>query len=351
MVDLELMAALLDALPAAARLILLGDKDQLASVEAGAVLGDLCAGAEIPGYGKATRAWLAHATNTPELPGDRRGGLAEHITLLRHSYRFEAGSGIGQLAGAVNSGDGDAARKALASAHGDVAWRTVTNADDPAFARVLIDGYADYLGLLRDGTASPADLLAAFNRFRVLCATRQGPWGVARINQLAEEALRARGLEASGDGWYAGRPVMVTRNDRRLGLYNGDVGIALPAPDAPRLRVYFEGAPGEAPRAVLPSRLTAVETVFAMTVHKSQGSEFEHVAMVLPDRPGALLTRELLYTGITRARRALTMLGADPGVLVTASTRRIHRASGLAEALQHHVGNHMSSGGVEEHSC
>ncbi|WP_435105280.1 exodeoxyribonuclease V subunit alpha [Arhodomonas sp. AD133] len=350
MVDLELMAALLDALPASARLILLGDKDQLASVEAGAVLGDLCAGAEIPGYGEATRAWLAHAANTPDLPGDRRGGLAEHIALLRHSYRFDAGSGIGRLAGAVNAGDGIAAREALAGAHEDVAWRAVADADDPAFARMLTDGYADYLSLLRDGTAAPAELLTAFNRFRVLCATRQGPWGVARINQLAEEALRAHGLAAASDGWYSGRPVMVTRNDRRLGLYNGDVGIALPAPDSPRLRVYFEGAPGEAPRAVLPSRLTAVETVFAMTVHKSQGSEFDHVAMVLPEHPGPLLTRELLYTGITRARRALTLLGADPEVLVTASTRRIHRASGLAQALQHYVGNLMSPGGVEEHS-
>jgi len=168
-------------------------------------------------------------------------------------------------------------------------------------------------------------LLQAFGRFQVLCALREGPWGVHALNRLLANAL---GFAA--DGWYAGRPIMVTRNDYNLGLMNGDVGLCLPT--ARGLRVAFRDD-AAAVRWVLPSRLDAVETVFAMTVHKSQGSEFEHVALVLPDHAVAVLNRELLYTGITRAKAQLTLVLTQQQVLYQAVTQKVWRSGGLSSAL------------------
>lgn len=175
-------------------------------------------------------------------------------------------------------------------------------------------------------------VLTSFDQFRVLCAVRAGPWGVAGLNPAIERALREDGLRPTGGEWYEGRPILVTRNDRELGVFNGDIGIALrPHPGDTQLRCYF--LDGHQLRSVAASRLSDVETAFALTVHKSQGSEFSHVALVLPDADVAVLTRELLYTGITRAREALTLIAPRPDLVIQAVNRPTQRASGLGGRL------------------
>ncbi|MFI8748098.1 exodeoxyribonuclease V subunit alpha [Pseudomonas sp. NPDC077186] len=368
MIDLEMMASLLDALPAHARLILLGDKDQLASVEAGAVLGDLCQEAEVGGYSAATRAWLEAQTGErmadPALvPGEQ--ALAQHIVMLRHSRRFAGASGIGRLARAVNQADARAARATLAAGSDDLHVLRLAGEQDRALERLLLEGlvrgerraqgYAHYLQVMRAGRPAPdADIqawdgwagrvLAAFDQFQLLCAVRKGPWGVETLNQCIAQALQRRGLLEQEHGWYEGRPVLVTRNDYSLGLMNGDIGIALRLPEPPEfpgaplrqvLRVVFPRNDGSgALRHILPSRLSAVETVFAMTVHKSQGSEFAHCALILPDSLNPVLTKELVYTGITRARHWFSLVETRAGIFEQAVLRRVERRSGLREALE-----------------
>jgi exodeoxyribonuclease V alpha subunit len=180
-------------------------------------------------------------------------------------------------------------------------------------------------------------VLQAFERFRLLCAVREGEWGVAGLNRSVAQALASEGwLKPTGE-WYVGRPVMVTRNDAALGVFNGDIGITLPGLAAPgaapgsALRVWFQE--GESLRSVGVSRLAHVETAFAMTVHKSQGSEFEHTVLVLPEQAGGVLGRELVYTGITRARRFFTLVSARHGALEEAIEQPTRRASGLRRWL------------------
>jgi exodeoxyribonuclease V alpha subunit len=368
MIDLEMMASLLDALPAHARLILLGDKDQLASVEAGAVLGDLCREAEAGGYSAATRAWLEAQTGErmadPALvPGEQ--ALAQHIVMLRHSRRFAGASGIGRLARAVNQADAQAARATLAAGGDDLHVLRLSGEQDRALERLLLEGladgerraqgYAHYLQVMRAERPAPeADIqawdgwagrvLVAFDQFQLLCAVRKGPWGVETLNQRIAQALQRRGLLEQEHGWYEGRPVLVTRNDYSLGLMNGDIGIALRLPEPPKfpgaplrqvLRVVFPRNDGSgALRHILPSRLGAVETVFAMTVHKSQGSEFAHCALILPDSLNPVLTKELVYTGITRARHWFSLVETRASIFEQAVLRRVERRSGLREALE-----------------
>jgi exodeoxyribonuclease V alpha subunit len=376
MVDLEMMAAVLDALPTHARLILLGDKDQLASVEAGAVLGELCGRAREGHYTPSTRDWLERATGE-QIPADLVDpdgtALDQSVVMLRHSHRFSADSGIGQLAEAVNAGDSVKVRDLWTRGHADLALVVLHSTEDAAFRSLIIEGaatasidpkpdavdglartaipsprhgYRHYLDTLRQGQpardadasaydAWARDVLRAHGRFQCLCALRRGPWGVEGLNQRIAGLLHDADLIPADSGWYLGRPVLVTRNDYGLGLMNGDIGIALlrPAPgDRDRtLRVAFPAGDGrDGIKWILPSRLQAVETVYALTVHKSQGSEFGHAALVLPETLSPILTRELLYTGITRARAHLTLVrpGGDQ-VLEQAVQRRVSRASGL----------------------
>ena len=367
MLDLEMMASVCAALPREARLILLGDKDQLASVEAGAVLGDLCQRADAGHYLPETAAWLQAACGQrldAALIDATGWPLDQAVAKLRFSHRFSAASGIGRLAQAVNEGDFRAVQQVFASGYADLAQQRA--GDDAALRRLVVDGaqqgslafddaqappvgYRHYLALMRatqpEAHAAQPDfddwarkVLAAYGRFQLLCALRSGPFGVQGLNLRVAELLRAQGLlDAGQGGWYLGRPVLVTQNDYGLGLMNGDVGVTLALPQAvpgepqPRwtLRVAFAAGDGEdGIRWVLPSRLRAVETVFAMTVHKSQGSEFSHAALLLPDKLSPVLTRELVYTGITRARHWLTLV-ADAGVLRGAIARRVERVGGL----------------------
>jgi exodeoxyribonuclease V alpha subunit len=364
MIDLEMMANLLDALPAHARLVLLGDKDQLASVEAGAVLGDLCRDAEAGWYSPQTRLWLQAVSgenlDASGLQEDTQGThpLAQQVVMLRHSRRFGEGSGIGQLARWVNQQQPEEARKLLAArSHDDVFSLSLKGEQDRALERLLLEGHGDgpqgyrhYLSLLRslrpplDSTLDDPcwtdwarEVLQAFDAFQLLCAVRKGPWGVEGLNQRVTAALLKARLIDNDQQWYEGRPVLMTRNDYGLGLMNGDIGIALKLPEreGPEagkkvLRVAFPRNDGQGGvRFVLPSRLNDVETVYAMTVHKSQGSEFAHTALILPDALNPVLTKELIYTGITRAKNWFTLIEPRSGVFEEAVRRKVKRLSGL----------------------
>ncbi|WP_024647459.1 exodeoxyribonuclease V subunit alpha [Pseudomonas syringae] len=369
MIDLEMMANLLDALPPHARMVLLGDKDQLASVEAGAVLGDLCRDAEEGFYSPETQAWL-EAVSGEDLskgslqPGDaQQHPLAQQVVMLRHSRRFGQGSGIGQLARLVNQQQDKQARVLLsASSYDDLFALALKGEQDLKFERLVLDGlgkgeqgpqgYRHYLNVLaaeRPAQGSALDdacwtlwarsVLNAFDAFQLLCAVRKGPWGVQGLNQRITHALFNAGLIENEQLWYEGRPVLMTHNDYGLGLMNGDIGITLRLPERDGdgkqvLRVAFprnDGSGGV--RFVLPSRLNEVETVYAMTVHKSQGSEFAHTALILPEALNPVLTKELIYTGITRAKHWFSLIEPRQGIFEEALRRKVKRLSGLMLGL------------------
>ncbi len=306
MVDLPLMTALVSALPAHARLILIGDRDQLASVEAGAVLGDICRSAESPG-----------------------SSIAGCVTVLDRNYRFGDGSGIAALSRAVNAGDDSEALRLFAdSGSATIAIEATPTRETlkKRLAAPVLEGFRAYLE-----AGTPAEALRFFDRFRILTALREGPWGAAGMNHAAETLLHEAGLIRLDSQFYRGRPVLVTENDYTHKLFNGDTGIILPDPESGHLRAFF-AAPDGTIRAILPEFLPRHETAFAMTVHKSQGSEFDRVLIVLPPEDSVLLTRELIYTGITRAKQSVT-IWSDDAVFSAAVKRRTERRSGLGERL------------------
>ncbi|MFE8117553.1 exodeoxyribonuclease V subunit alpha [Brenneria goodwinii] len=335
MVDLPMMANLIAALPEQAKVIFLGDRDQLASVEAGAVLGDICRFAEA-GYSR-TRAQQLQRLTGCRLDDDgaeNRVTVGDSICLLRKSYRFDRYSGIGQLALAVNNGDDRRVTAVLNGAFTDIACRALDTTED--YQQMLaqcIEGYRDYLRLIA-ADAGPEAVLLAFQRYRQLCALREGPFGVAGLNQRIEQALHQAGLIQRSrnplNRWYIGRPVMIERNDAVLGLFNGDIGITMPG-EKGEPRVYFQ-LPSSKTKAVAPSRLPPHDTAYAMTVHKSQGSEFEHTSLILPNHYLPVLTRELVYTAITRARQRLSLY-ADINILCRAVKTPTQRHSGLVERI------------------
>jgi exodeoxyribonuclease V alpha subunit len=341
MLDLALATRLLEAVPPAARIILLGDKDQLAAVESGAVFAELSVD---PGLTEACVRDLAALTGTPAAaivppPPAAPSALKDCAVWFTQTYRFARDSGIGRLAQDINTGRAaDALAWLRAGADPDVAWlETPPHASLEPALREMDAGYAAYASAVAErlDVGAVAD---AFGRFRVLCALRGGPRGVDALNAAMTRRLRAAlrlpGL-AEGPGaspWCAGRPVLVLNTDPVLRLFNGDVGIALPDADG-RLLVHFPDA--DAPggfRAIAPVRLPRHETAFAMTVHKSQGSEFDAVLVMLPEQRGRVLTRELLYTAVTRARRRVT-LATDAAVLEQAIATPTERHSGLLTRL------------------
>ncbi|RUO20815.1 exodeoxyribonuclease V subunit alpha [Aliidiomarina iranensis] len=364
MVDLEMMAALMNALPANTQLILLGDKDQLASVEAGSVLGDLCKGAEEGRYSTNTLAMLqpytphslaafggsaSYASESHASEGEEAPSMYNQATvMLRESHRFGADSGIGNLARAVNAGDIQRLRggsESLFAAFADIellspsAKESGQANDFAALRKLVVQGYRAYLGQITESDTEMVardqwarEVLTAHRSFQLLVALRKGPWGVQGLNDVVADWLESAGLITRAPGrtksWYAGRPVMVQRNNYTLNLMNGDIGITLRDPETGKLRVVFEQADGRI-KWVLPSRLSDVETVYALTVHKSQGSEFAHTVLVMPDEINPVLTRELVYTGITRASKRFTLVAAKPAVFAQAVQQRVIRSSGL----------------------
>ncbi|HEY0179205.1 MAG TPA: exodeoxyribonuclease V subunit alpha [Dokdonella sp.] len=323
MIDLPLVARLVDALRADARLILLGDVGQLASVEAGHVLAAIAPDdAHVNRYAPATAAWLRDATGfaVPLVDGAQTP-LGDAFVELRESRRFADAGGIGRLARAVRAGDADAALAELAGGAAELDWQREGAA---ASADALAQRYSPEFRRIADCTDA-AGALAAAARLRILTALRDGASGCVTINRALEHAL------GDGAAWYRGRLVMIAANDYRHALFNGDVGVAWPDADG-TLAVWFAGEDG-ALRRFAPYTLPAHEPAFAMTVHKSQGSEFDEVAIVLPAAPSRVLGRELLYTAVTRARSRVRVWG-DEGVIRATVARRIERWSGLPELLR-----------------
>ncbi len=332
MVDLALMVRLLDAVPPTARLILLGDRDQLASVDAGAVLGDICNADDPRGFSAKFAGRVAEITGgepTPSAGAGAATGVWDCVAQLTRSYRYAESSGIGVLARAVNAGDVASVRRILSSGeYPDVTLRPFPETGlGEELKALVVEGYRPYLT-----AAGAAAKFEAFNRFRVLCAHRRGPHGVDDTNEQAERALGAARLLTRGGAVYAGRPVLVTTNDYNVRLFNGDIGLILEEePSRGRLVATFSTADGKT-RSLAPTRLPPHETAFAMTIHKSQGSEFDEVVVLLPPGISPILSRELVYTAITRARKRVTIFG-DADVVAHAVARRIERASGLREAI------------------
>ncbi|MES9851503.1 MAG: exodeoxyribonuclease V subunit alpha [Candidatus Thiodiazotropha sp. L084R] len=328
MVDVALMAKLLDALPMNARLILLGDRNQLSSVEAGSVLGDICSDCEGPDRDYASR--LAQVTHQPvDCVPISTNGLSNRVALLHHSYRFSAESPIGRLANAINQGDAGSALKLLRrdDADDELAWLESEQ-------QTIALGAAHFAGLFDQfkSGASVERLFEIMHSFRILCALREGPSGVKQLNQGITNRLKDMGYIQENKVWYIGRPVMLTRNDYQLNLYNGETGIVLPHPDQPEeLAVAFTSSDG-AIRWVSPSRLPYCETVYALTVHKSQGSEFQRVLLHLPKRDAPVLCRELIYTAVTRSKKQFSLVATE-SIFRMAITRCMRRHSGLADLL------------------
>ncbi len=338
MVDLPLMSALVQALPAHARLLLLGDRYQLASVEAGSVLGDICGHGGELALGESLHQALCDCgalpaqADLPTIADEQLPPVAHAIAELRVSHRFGHDSGIGNLARWVNDPPTQASAEALAdllAAHGELMhWSPLDEAPTEAALAHALGHYRHYCA-----APSAAEALARLERFRVLAALRRSPRGVESLNEAIEAALRQEGVidHARADGHYPGRPILILENDPQQRLYNGDVGVIWPGTNG--LRAYFhDHEREEGMRSLSPRQLPRHETVFAMTIHKSQGSEFDQVLLMLPSQMGPLLTRELLYTGITRARQGLALDGALE--LISAATRRhVQRSTGLAERL------------------
>ncbi|HET6488472.1 MAG TPA: exodeoxyribonuclease V subunit alpha, partial [Syntrophales bacterium] len=338
MVSLHLLFNLVRSMTGEARLILLGDRDQLASVEAGAVLGDICGAERARRYSRpfGKRVAAASGQTVPLLPGEGPSPagdpspVGDCIVELTQNYRFGAESGIGGLSRVIRDGSPDEALSILRERHpGDLDFRAVPKPRDllRALGDIVLAGYGDYMA-----AGTPAAAFERFNRFRVICALREGPYSVDIFNASVEAILARAGRLRPGRLWYEGRPVMVTRNHYGLRLFNGDIGIALADPEnGGALRIFFP-APDGAMRKFEPYRLPEHETAFAMTIHKSQGTEFDRVLLVLPEGDARVLTRELLYTGVTRARKRVD-LWAGEEALRAAMSRRIERTSGLRDSL------------------
>jgi exodeoxyribonuclease V alpha subunit len=336
MVDLGLLQRLVDAVRPDARLILQGDQDQLVSVEAGAILGDIYPRQLEIAYSRAFAAELARVARVEVTDTVPEPGLHDCLVTLDRSYRYPKNSRLGRLARAINAGDAQAALEILtepddmSDALADCrlieprATELAEHALSPRLADSVVRGYADYIR-----TKDPAEKLARLGQYRVLCSHRRGPYGVERLNMEIERWLADAGVLRPSQGFYEHRPIIVTQNDYQLDLMNGDVGVVVRTADQ-QLRVCFSSANGL--RFLLPSRLPPHETVFATTVHKSQGSEFDAVSIVLPGAPSKLLVRELLYTAVTRARRNAEIFGSAT-LVAGAVEQPIERASGLRARL------------------
>jgi exodeoxyribonuclease V alpha subunit len=328
MIDMMLMAALLEALPPSARLILLGDRSQLASVEAGSLFADLCGSGE-PAWSEQLCDKLCQLTgDCPQPSAEPSGPLTDSCILLRTGHRFHGDSGIGSLAAAVNSGSVEEVERRLAAGSSDLEIEHCTERERENWLREqILRGFRDMAG-----AATLKEGFAAMEKFRLLCAVHKGPNGTEGINSLAATVLRRAGLISGRDTeWYQGKPIIILRNHYDLQLFNGDTGLLWHDERDRQLKAWFRRPDGRL-HPVVPSLLPERETAYAVTIHKAQGSEFEQVLLLLPEEESRVLSRELLYTGITRAKSKL-ILCADRETLAAAVRSRTQRHSGLAEKL------------------
>jgi len=323
MIDVSLMAKLMQALPDKARLILLGDSQQLASVESGAVLANLCN--QVGQFSDEFVGTLQQLTDINlEVAKGVTSNLIDSVVTLQHSYRFDEYSDIGKLARAVQSGDQQKVFSTLATSK-EPLWQQ--QLDPVSIQTQVFEGYQPYFDAVID-TDEPLKILKLFEQYRVLCALRQGPQSVASVNELIERALQRQGWRTH-QNFYLGRPIMVIQNDYRQRLFNGDTGLIL-NDETGQLRACF--LVENTVRWVDLARLPAHETAFAITIHKSQGSEFKNVCVLLPEEECALLNRELLYTAITRAKKQVMLLCSESILSKTIITQH-QRETGLSDLL------------------
>jgi exodeoxyribonuclease V alpha subunit len=337
MLDLALATQLFEAVPTSARIILLGDKDQLSAVESGAVFAELSADPTLDVHHIAA---LAELCNTPledihPSPALHPTSLHNSVVWFTENFRFHKESGIGRLAADINAGDADKALRFLREGDDAAVQWTTSHADDIDIdaLQLAFDGYAAYIEAIRQLTAPSIDIFTVFNHFRVLCALRDTARGTDTLNRLISRHVRAQLQHATTDDrspWYTGRPVMVLRNDTPTRLFNGDIGITVVDTEGKPMVWFVDQQRGV--RGIAPARLPEHETAFAMTVHKSQGSEFEQVMLVLPTQFNRVLTRELLYTAVTRARQQVVITG-NAEVFAEAIRHPTIRYSGLIARL------------------
>lgn len=336
MADLALTAKLFEAIPLNSRVILLGDKDQLSSVEAGAVIGDICDTGNRHSLSKKFISRLEEILkdNITDKSTDRKKwpSIADSIYTLTKSYRFSDESGIGELSRAIKDGEADKFFNILKSTQFTDISLLNTGTFKSSVMLInsirlkVINGYSPLIK-----SKLPKDALNLYSNFTILCALRKGPYGIEQINTLIEKILLKAGLISNNVIWYEGRPVIISRNEYNVKLYNGDLGIMRKDPEDGIVR-FFTASPDGTIRKILPSKLPEHETAYALTVHKSQGSEFDNVLLVLPDRISPVLSRELLYTAVTRARKKIEIYGNEDILryMINNETKRI---SGLKDSL------------------
>ncbi len=327
MVDLAMMHSLVQALPENAALILVGDKDQLASVDAGSLLGDICDRNNMHEFSDSFSAKINYAIGDKCFASKNQSrcgsALSDSIITLKKNYRFAAAGGALELASAVNNGRADKALE-LIKTRKNLNWKSIETVDElyESLSKIIIEKYDNFFK-----TDDPKKALEELNRFKILCPVKKGPFGVEGVNRLAERIL----LKASKHHHMPGikLPVIITNNDYRLGLFNGDIGVIMN--DADESYAFFNDSSGLLKR-FFPQRLSEYETAYAMTVHRSQGSEFDDILLLLPDRDSPILTREVIYTGVTRARHNISIWGTED-ILKASILKKIERTSGLRDAL------------------
>ncbi|HHD63518.1 MAG TPA: exodeoxyribonuclease V subunit alpha [Desulfobulbaceae bacterium] len=327
MIDLTLMDVLLAALPSSCRLILLGDRHQLASVEAGSLFSDLCADSENCWSPELCQQVEKLTGQTPAGKSIQVSRISDSVITLQTGFRFHEKSGIGTLAAAVNSGRLEEVETCLSMEFSDLQVQYLSGSDREQWLKEqILKGYRAMVG-----ARSVEQAFAAMEGFRLLCAVRKGTAGVEGINNLAEQVLNQAGLIAGDTDFYQGKPIIIRRNQYQMQLFNGDTGI-LWNDEKGSLKAWFM-QPDNHLHPITPARLPEHDAAWAITIHKAQGSEFNQVLLLLPEKDSRVLSRELLYTGITRAKNHL-ILCCDPALLSTAVCRKTRRYSGLADQLQ-----------------
>lgn len=334
MLDLELATRLLEALPRQARLIFLGDRHQLASVEAGGVLANLCQAVEVNHFSEAFEIqWQSITKTTTALPRAKKlRPLTDHVLELQKSWRFAAQSHIAQWATLIRQGRAESGIEFLLEPSQDLTFIPNKGNLTALLAPLIVDAFAPLQQI-----TDPAQALSHFDTLRLLSPVHHGPRGTLALNALVQKIVLGKTIDPTRP-WYAGRPIMILENDYSLDLFNGDVGLALPVDGI--LRVFFAGSDGV--RSFIPGRLPRHETCYAMTVHKSQGSEFEHTVLIVPEEPCPVLSRELLYTALTRAKKHFTLC-APINQIRQAILSPVLRDSGLKALL--------TQGGNHDHTC
>jgi exodeoxyribonuclease V alpha subunit len=329
MIDVAMFAKLLSAIGSSTRILLLGDKNQLASVEAGSLFGDLCSQtAAINTFSSDTQNFINRFIATPSrsLPisaNNTPHPLAEHIIELQYSHRFSSLSGIGRLSDAILHNRTTVLDEFLLNNHGGEV--SITSPDSDNALNAFIDSYEAYI---REPDVYQA--LQLFQQQRILCAVREGKGGLAECNQLAESRLKKNNCLQPDTPFYENRPIIITRNNKELGLVNGDVGIVRTIQGTKKL--WLDAGNGQV-RGISVQYIQHAETVFAMTIHKSQGSEYNRVFIRMPNHPDIpILTRELLYTAVTRAKQQAIIMSSEL-VLKATAAGSVQRASGITHRM------------------